>query len=286
MEKSALLQVDEAFVKLLRLGMYTCNDRDVTLTEQQWLEVRRLSIDNEVCALMLEGVARLLLPQKPGEDLMENWVCEAIDEEQDSLALLNMTPYINDTFQVNDLPMIMLDGAATASLYKKPTQRHPWHTRLWTTASLNSVKKWVKREGPQVRESTGHELTFMMPNKFTLTVTDRPMQLSMPITNSRLQKFMDAWKECSLLHKVTFKADFRTEVGHMPVPVNVMRRLMAVVKIFNSAFSQGLLLRDVIDAHYIFTQVKLNESEVEEEGKVLKAIRLDHFAACLNYVIH
>ena len=49
------MQADEAFFKLLRLGIGTCHDRDVALDKAGWAAVYDMACKQAVAAIVLDG---------------------------------------------------------------------------------------------------------------------------------------------------------------------------------------------------------------------------------------
>ena len=65
------MQADEAFFKLLRLGIGTCHDRDVALDKAGWAAVYDMACKQAVAAIVLDGVERLSIIQKPPMDVVD-----------------------------------------------------------------------------------------------------------------------------------------------------------------------------------------------------------------------
>ena len=68
------MQADEAFFKLLRLGIGTCHDRDVALDKAGWAAVYDMACKQAVAAIVLDGVERLSIIQKPPMDVVMPWI--------------------------------------------------------------------------------------------------------------------------------------------------------------------------------------------------------------------
>ena len=74
MGKTKYMQADEAFFKLLRLGIGTCHDRDVALDIAGWAAVYDMACKQAVAAIVLDGVERLSIIQKPPMDVVMPWI--------------------------------------------------------------------------------------------------------------------------------------------------------------------------------------------------------------------
>ena len=68
------MQADEAFFKLLRLGIGTCHDRDVALDKAGWAAVYDMACKQAVAAIVLDGVERLSIIQKPPMEVVMPWI--------------------------------------------------------------------------------------------------------------------------------------------------------------------------------------------------------------------
>ena len=68
------MQPGEAFFKLLRLGIGTCHDRDVKLDKAGWAAVYELGRRHALAPIVLDGVERLSIMQKPPADVVMPWI--------------------------------------------------------------------------------------------------------------------------------------------------------------------------------------------------------------------
>ncbi len=74
MKETRYMRADEAFFKLLRLGIGTCQDCDVALDKAGWAAVYEMACKQAVAAIVLDGVERLSAARKPPADILMPWI--------------------------------------------------------------------------------------------------------------------------------------------------------------------------------------------------------------------
>ena len=66
---------------MLRLGIGTCHDRDVKLDKAGWAAVYELGRKHALAPIVLDGVERLSIMQKPPADVVMPWIGLVQQEE-------------------------------------------------------------------------------------------------------------------------------------------------------------------------------------------------------------
>ena len=104
------MQADEAFFKLLRLGIGTCHDRDVALDKDGWAAVYDMACKQAVAAIVLDGVERLSVIQKPPVDVVMPWIGLVQQIETRNRRLNRTLVMVYDKFLKEGMGTVLLKG--------------------------------------------------------------------------------------------------------------------------------------------------------------------------------
>ena len=133
------MQADEAFFKLLRLGIGTCHDRDVALDKDGWAAVYDMACKQAVAAIVLDGVERLSVIQKPPVDVVMPWIGLVQQIETRNRRLNRTLVMVYDKFLKEGMGTVLLKGQGNSLFYPRPLHRTPGDIDLW----MNDGRKMV-----------------------------------------------------------------------------------------------------------------------------------------------
>ena len=119
------MQADEAFFKLLRLGIGTCHDRDVALDKDGWGAVYDMACKQAVAAIVLDGVERLSVIQKPPVDVVMPWIGLVQQIETRNRRLNRTLVMVYDKFLKEGMGTVLLKGQGNSLFYPRPLRHRP-----------------------------------------------------------------------------------------------------------------------------------------------------------------
>ena len=111
------MQPEEAFFKLMRLGMRACDDCDVALDKAGWEAVYELARRHAVAAVVLDGVERLTIMQKPPQDLVWAWIVQVQQVEEANRRLNRTVVMVCDKFRRESMGTVLLKGQGLSVFY-------------------------------------------------------------------------------------------------------------------------------------------------------------------------
>ena len=111
------MQADEAFFKLLRLGIGTCHDRDVALDKAGWAAVYDMACKQAVAAIVLDGVERLSIIQKPPMDVVMPWIGLVQQIETRNRRLNRTVVMVYDKFLKEGMGTVLLKGQGLSLIH-------------------------------------------------------------------------------------------------------------------------------------------------------------------------
>ena len=273
------MQADEAFFKLLRLGIGTCHDRDVALDKAGWAAVYDMACKQTVAAIVLDGVERLSIIQKPPMDVVMPWIGLVQQIETRNRRLNRTLVMVYDKFLKEGMGTVLLKGQGNSLFYPRPLHRMPGDIDLWMNDGRKVVVDYARKYCPGV-EVVYHHVDFPVLKEAEIELHFTPSWMNSWRMNLRLQRYFKEWKTLSLLHKVQLPE----RVGEVAVPTLAMNRVYLLVHIYRHLFDEGIGLRQLLDYHFVLRQ-PCSEAEREEAVRCLERLHLKRFAGAVMYVL-
>ncbi len=272
-------RAEEAFFKLLRLGIGAGHDRDVALDKSGWAAVYDMACKQAVVAIVLDGVERLPAAQRPPADVMMPWIGTMQRIEACNRRLNRTVVKVCDRLGREGMESVLLKGQGNSLFYPRPLHRMPGDIDLWTNKGREAVVDYARRYCPGV-EVIYHHVDFPVLKEVEIELHFMPSWMNSWRMNLRLQRYFEEWKTPSLLHKVQLPEG----AGEVAVPTLEMNRVYLLVHIYRHLFEEGIGLRQLLDYHFVLRQ-PCSETEREETVRRLERLRLRRFAGAVMYVL-
>ncbi len=279
MGKTKYMQADEAFFKLIRLAVGTCHDCDVALDKEGWATVYEMACKQALAAVVLDGVERLSVMQKPPMEIVMPWIGLVQQIEVANQKLNRTAVMVCDKFRREGMGVILLKGQGNARLYPRPLHRTPGDIDLWMDNGRKAVVGYARKYCPGV-EVCYHHVDFPVLKEAELELHFTPSWMNSWLMNRRLQRCFAEWKRLSLMHSVSLPG----VVGEVAVPTAEMNRIYLLVHIYRHLFDEGIGLRQLLDYHFVLRR-PCSEAERDEAVRVLKHLHLKRFASAVMYVL-
>ena len=273
------MQPEEAFFKLMRLGMRACDDCDVALDKAGWEAVYELARRHAVAAVVLDGVERLTIMQKPPQDLVWAWIVQVQQVEEANRRLNRTVVMVCDKFRRESMGTVLLKGQGLSVFYPRPLHRQPGDIDLWMDAGRKEVVAYVRKYCPTA-EVVYHHADFPVLKEAPMELHFTPSWMNCWGMNRRLQRYFAEWKPYSLLHKVQLPE----RVGEVSVPTLAMNRIYLLVHIYRHLFDEGIGLRQLLDYYFVLRQ-PCSEADRKEAVQALERLHLKRFASAVMYVL-
>lgn len=273
------LSPEDAFFKLIRLAVGTCHDRNVRLDEAGWAAVYEMSRKQALAAIVIDGVERLPLEQKPPMDVLMSWISLVQQVEERNRRLNKLAVMVCDKFRREDIGCVVLKGQGNAVFYPRPLHRMPGDIDLWMNVGRKELVRYVRRYRPEA-EVVYHHVDFDVLKDAPMELHFTPSWMNCWLTNRRLQRYFKEWAALSFLHRTKLPGG----VGEIPVPTLAMNRIYLLVHIYRHLFDEGIGLRQLMDYYYVLRR-PCSDAERKEAVQVLRRLHLMRFASAVMYVL-
>lgn len=273
------MRVDEAFFKLLRLGIGTCDDCDVALDKDGWEAVYGMACKQAVAAVALDGAERLPASQRPPKEVVMPWIAAAQQIEANNRRLNRAAARVYGKLGKEGWETVLLKGQGNALFYPRPLHRTPGDIDLWVDGGREAVLAYARKYCPG-SEVIYHHMDFPVLKDIEIELHFMPSWMNRPKMNRRLQRCFEEWKAPSLHHKVQLPEG----AGEVAVPTLAMNRVYLLLHIYRHFFEEGIGLRQLLDYHLVLRQ-PCTGTEREEAVKVLERLHLRRFAGAVMYVL-
>ena len=114
----------KAFISLVRLGLgIDASNLDVFKSQAIWTDIQALAVQQELSALVLDGVERLPDNQRPSKVDLLQWIGELLQGESKYVAQQKAATEMAMLFHKNHIRTYVLKGLVIAECYPKPNRR-------------------------------------------------------------------------------------------------------------------------------------------------------------------
>lgn len=279
MEDKRCMKADEAFFKLLRLGIGTCRDPDVSLDEAGWAAVYDMACKQAVAGIAADGVECLPAARRPPRDILMRWIGLVRQTEACNQRLNRAATRVCGRFGREGMGVVLLKGQGNALYYPRPLHRTSGDIDLWVDGGRKAVVDYVRKYCPDA-EVIFHHAEFPVLKDTEIELHFMPSWMNVPRTNARLQRCFGEWKAAALSNKVRLPG----EEGEVAVPTLAMNRVYLLVHILRHFFEEGIGLRQLLDYHFVLAQ-PCREAGKEETARILERLHLTPFAGAVAYVL-
>ena len=273
------MQPEEAFFKLVRLALGTCRDQNVRLDAAGWAAVYETARKQALAAVVLDGVEKLPLSQKPPMDVLMPWINMVQQVEELNRRMNRLLVMVCDKFRQEDMPCVVLKGQGNALFYPRPLHRMPGDIDLWMSGGRKPLVDYARRYDPQA-EVVYHHVDFNVLKEAHMELHFTPSWMNCWLTNRRLQRCFREWARLSFLHREPLP----DRVGEIPVPTVEMNRVYLLVHIYRHLFDEGIGLRQLMDYYFVLCRPCTDE-ERRTAVRTLERLHLVRFASAVMYVL-
>ena len=176
----------------------------------------------------------------------------------------------------------LLKGQGNAEMYPNPNLRFPGDIDVWIDADENTIYDYVLKQFPDAKIIYKH-IKFPVFTDVHVDVHQTPLKLRNPISQSRLQQWIEDNKEEQFSHMVKMTGT-ETEVA---VPTARFNAVYHLGHIMIHIFDKGIGLRQLIDYYYVLKNLEgISEEEKEQIRKAWKRFGMDRLASAIMWIEH
>lgn len=127
-----------------------------SLTDEDWMEVYRLSGSQGVRNLAFGGISQLPENVQPNEKLSLGWAVNTVLAKDKYLRNLEITVQLNERCVSEGIEMLLLKGAALASCYPMPAYREYGDLDIYLFGKHSQGDSFLRKHGIPVKEAEKH----------------------------------------------------------------------------------------------------------------------------------
>ena len=203
-------------------------------------------------------------------DLKLKWIGKAEKIADENKKLNQQCRQLSEKLTRSGYWNCILKGQGIATLYPHPEWRQSGDIDIWVGGGRKRVVEMTRRVTKRKEEVTYHHTDFRVFEDTSVEVHFTPTWMFNPITNRRLQRWMEE-------HKNT-----REENG-FPCTTIQFDVLFILIHIYRHIFDEGVGLRQIIDYFYVLKAYKeQGGGDISEE---LKSLNLSKFTQGLMWLM-
>lgn len=276
------------FFHLLQISLGIREKLDIAPTPSDWLEIFTMSKKQSLTGVCFSGVERLPKEQSPGEDLIMEWMGEAVKVQRRNQKINEVCLELSTFFDNKGFATCILKGQSNRIYYPThlASRRTPGDVDIWlfpNGSQKNSVcrtMELLEDEGKIVSLAYLHA-ELMSLNTVAIEAHFRPTFLNEPIHNHRLQQwFAESKADCIMESKI---ADGIT----IPMLKPVYNIIFQLVHIYRHLLDEGIGLRQLLDYYFLLrgTVQSLTDEQKKTIVDKLSAFGLNRIAGAVMYVL-
>lgn len=233
----------ESFLQLVQLGIGHHADRFSSKTD--WNELETLAEQQGLMAIVLDGIDKLPVDQRPPQELLLQWIGSVMQLESEYTAQQKAAIKMSILFHKNGIRTYVLKGLMIAECYPKPEHRFSVDMDCFLLPENGELDAWslgndlIKNQGYEVSFDYYKNSTFYLPG---LTVENH--QYMVPFRGNRTLKKLEI-----ILQRLT-----KSDKGNNIVEGTCLYRppvMVSAIFLIEHAYShflhQGLTWRMVLD---------------------------------------
>jgi len=276
------------FFQLLQISLGIQDKLDIAPTPSDWLEIFTMSKKQSLTGVCFSGVERLPKEQSPEEDLIMDWMGEAVKVQRRNQKINEVCLELSTSFDNKGFATCILKGQSNRIYYPThlASRRTPGDVDIWlfpNGSQKNSVcrtMELLEDEGKIVSLAYLHA-ELMSLNTVAIEAHFRPTFLNEPIHNHRLQQwFAESKADCIMESEI---ADGIT----IPMLKPVYNIIFQLVHIYRHLLDEGIGLRQLLDYYFLLrgTVQSLTDEQKKTIVDKLSAFGLNRIAGAVMYVL-
>ena len=276
------------FFQILQFSIDRRMRLDIAPTPTDWLQIFAMAKKQSLAGICFSGVERLAKEQSPGEDLIMEWLGEAVKIQRRNQKLDEACQELSTYFDNKGFATCILKGQSNRIYYPAhlASRRTSGDVDIWlfpNGSQKNSVcrtMELLEDEGKIVSLAYLHA-ELMSLNTVAIEAHFRPTFLNEPIHNHRLQQwFAESKADCIMESEI---ADGIT----IPMLKPVYNIIFQLVHIYRHLLDEGIGLRQLLDYYFLLrgTVQSLTNEQKKTIVDKLSAFGLNRIAGAVMYVL-
>lgn len=283
-----MTNLTELFFQLLQVTIGKRSKLDVAPSEKEWSQLLAMAKKQSLAGICFTGVEKLPQEQSAGEDLIMEWMGEAVKTQRRNKKLNETCKKLVEEFDGKGYTTCILKGQSNQVYYPQSlgSRRTAGDVDIWLFPKNHQspVKQTMELLESEDRIVSLAYLHAELKQVDTVAVEAhfRPTFLNEPIHNHRLQNWYRENKaDCIVEREI---ADGIT----IPMLKPVYNIIFQLVHIYRHLLDEGIGLRQLLDYYYLLTGTvkSLTDPEKQTISDKLSSFGLKRIAGAVMYVLH
>lgn len=283
-----MTNLSSLFFQLLQISIGKQEQLESTPTQDEWTWLFTMAKKQSLAGICFTGVEKFPKEQSPGEDLIMEWMGEAVKIQRRNQKLNEACQELSTNFGNKGFTTCILKGQSNRIYYPThlASRRMPGDVDIWLFpkgSQQNSVKRTMELLDNESRiVSLAYLHAELKPlNTVAIEAHFRPTFLNEPIHNHRLQQwFTESKADCIMESGI---ADGIT----IPMLKPVYNIIFQLVHIYRHLLDEGIGLRQLLDYYFLLrgTVQSLNDEQKKTIADKLSAFGLNRIAGAVMFVL-
>lgn len=243
--------MNNLFVEILQVSLGNREKFSRIPSEKEWEELYELSQLQAVTGVLVDGLERLPLEQRPPKLQLLQWLGIAQMTEVTYKQHCALARELSERFSAVGFRPCVLKGIGLAQLYPHPERRQVGDIDLWVEGDRKQVIEWLKTVCPIERE-IWHHVEAHFYEAVLAEVHFHPCWLYNPFYNRKLQKWFESQKYNQM------GVDGQLGFAYPSVPFNAVYTL---VHTYHHLIEEGVGFRHIVDYYYVVRALPSEERD-------------------------
>ncbi len=243
------------FRKLLLISLGRADSFEKTPTHRDWLMMFDMAKKQTLLGVLMEGIERLPLEQRPPDSIYNNW-CDLTDKISQIYRLHERrTQELSGILERLHLHGCILKGTGLARLYPIPEHRTCGDIDVWVKGTHDSILKAFDSAGYGIGDILYQECKVGLFKDVVVEVHFHPSKMYSPFRNLHLQRTLEALSPIRDDATLTW-------------PEARFNAIFCMAHMYRHYLEGGLGLRQMMDYYYVLQQLS-----PEDRGPVMRQLR-------------
>lgn len=264
------VEVHKLFLELLLVTMGEKDSLSRTPLEEEWKLLLEEAWKLDIGGVMLDGLERLPVVQRPPKMVLLQWIGQVQLIEQKTLNLTKIREEVIGFFQNNGFSCMLLKGATVGRYYPRPERRQSGDIDVWVNSGRKKLYDFARKQSSQgiLYDVTYHHVGLHILVGVLIEAHIWPSFLSSPLRNNRLHIFFSLYRP----------------TNDTTMPPLAFDRVFIMVHCYRHMCGHGLGLRQIMDYYYVLKK-GFNEKEREYTVFWIRKLGMTRFAQGLMWVL-
>ena len=270
------------FLELLQVALGNREMLSCTPTSEEWLDMYDESERQAVTGILLQGIERLPLEQRPSQEILLQWIGIGQMIEQQNHLLDERCVELLGRIQDAGLQGSILKGQGMALLYDKDlrTLRQSGDIDVYANCGIRKAIAFAQAQGLKDVDWDYKHLHLNLWDDTEVEMHYRVEVLLNLWKNRKLQKWFQKHQDAVLGSR------FKVQDGEMMTPTVEFNVFYILLHIYRHFLYEGVGMRQIVDYYFVLKARTKEKLDVSYSLETVSRFGMERFAKGLMWVMH